>query len=95
MLIICVDKCSFIKHTGTYCMFTNKAVLRSRNYLFSAPTPAQPMSIISAPAPAPAIYFDYFPFKMYYNSTGNTIRNMSPWRFFFNLASSKLNAVNI
>ena len=31
-------------------------VLRRRNYLFSAPTPAPPLSFISAPAPAPAKY---------------------------------------
>ena len=32
-----------------------KAVLRSRNYLFSAPVPT--LTIISAPAPASAIYW--------------------------------------
>ena len=65
-------------------------VLRSRNYLFSAPAP--PLSIISAPAPAPAIYCNL---KLYYNTNSSTKRNMSQWRFFFILASSKLTPVNI
>ena len=34
----------------------SQPVLRSRNYLFSAQTPAPPWSLISAPAPASAIY---------------------------------------
>ena len=42
-------------------------VLRSRNYLFSAPAP--PLSIISAPAPAPAIYCNL---KLYYNANSST-----------------------
>ena len=71
-----------------------KTVLRSRNYLFSAPASgsfsAPPLSIISAPAPAPAIYCHL---KLYYNSS--TIRNKSQWKFFFILAYSKLTAVNI
>ena len=41
------------------------AVLRSRNYLFSAPAP--PLSIISAPAPAPATAI-YCYLKLFYNS---------------------------
>ena len=44
-------------HKYTMCIVhaesPKKAVLRSRNYLFSAPTPAAPLSIISAPAQAP------------------------------------------
>ena len=68
------------------------AVLQSRN-LFSAPTSAPPQSIISAPtqAPAPASAI-YCHLKLYpTNGTGSsTIRNISQWRFFFILASSKL-----
>ena len=40
------------------------AVLRSRSYLFSAPTPAPPLSPISAPAPA-----IYCHLKLFYNSS--------------------------
>ena len=70
------------------------SVLRSQNYLFSAPTPAPHLSIISAPAPAPtpAIYCHL---KLYYNSS--TIRNMSQLSFFFILilASFRLTVGNI
>ena len=90
--------CQYSSHLGD--QKTNKnnnwfeilSVLRSPNYLFSAPTPAPLLSIISAPAltpaPAPAIYCHL---KLYYNSS--TIRNMSQWRFFFILASSKRTAL--
>ena len=63
-------------------------VLRSQNYLFSAPAP--PWSLISAPAPA-----IYCHLKLFYNS--NTIPMEVQYRyisFFFILASSKLTAVN-
>ena len=70
------------------------SVLRSRNYLFSAPTlaPAPPFSIILAPAPAPAPAL-YWHLKLFYNSS--TTRNMFQWRFVFILASSKLTIGNI
>ena len=47
-----------------------KAVLRIRNYLFSTPGP--PLSLISAPASAPAIYCHL---KLYNNSSTITISN--------------------
>ena len=69
-----------------------ESVLRSRNYLFLAPAPHFPFTSAPAPAPAPASAI-YCHLKLYYNSS--TIRNMSQWRFFFNLSSSKLTAGNI
>ena len=71
-------------------MFFN-AVLRSRNYLFSSPTPAPPLSIFLAPDPAPAAAI-FCHLKLY--RTSITVRNTSQWRFLFILASSKLTAVN-
>ena len=53
-----------------YGQWTIFAVLRRRNYLFSATTPAPPLCIISAPAPppAPAIYCHLKLFFNFYNS---------------------------
>ena len=43
--------------TKIFASLVFKLVLRSRNYLFSAPAP--PLSIISAPAPAPCMLQPY------------------------------------
>ena len=86
VLNIIIDRRVFFSFT-LFAMF--KGVLRSRNYLFSAP----PLSIFAALALAtgtdPAIFCH---FKLYYNNS--TIRIMSQWRFFV-LASSKVTKLNI
>ena len=45
----------------------HKAVLRSRNYLLSAPAPL--LSLILAPAPAPAHAAIYCHLKLFYKSS--------------------------
>ena len=86
---------SDLDHTGTprlKNLHKNNSVLRSQNYLFSAPTPAPLSSLISAPAPAPAPAM-YCNLKLFYNS--NTIPMEVYITFFFILESSKLTAGNI
>ena len=66
-------------------------VLRSRNYLFSAPAPFRlqlcPLFRLRLRLQLLLYISDYY-FKLYYNSS--SIRNKSQWRFFFIQVSSKL-----
>ena len=66
-------------------------VLRSRNYLFSAPAPFRlqlcPLFRLRLLLQLLLYISDYY-FKLYYNSS--SIRNKSQWRFFFIQVSSKL-----
>ena len=68
------------------------AVLRSRNYLFSARATAPTLSIISAPASAPATAI-YCHLKLFLKEYYYTNRSRN--QLLFVLASSKLNAENV